>query len=133
VTADELWDKGAAALREQLAPATWTMWFHGVRPVSYTGERLVLGVPNSLAADRIRSSYAGMLTDAIRDSTGETVRVDLLVATDAREPSQSVSLDADFAFDAPEPLLHPGDDPLRSGPTSPTRRCRATAPGPPER
>ena len=45
MTADELWDKGAAALREQLAPATWTMWFHGVRPVSYTGELLVLGVP----------------------------------------------------------------------------------------
>ena len=33
MTADELWDKGAAALREQLAPATWAMWFHGVRPV----------------------------------------------------------------------------------------------------
>ena len=57
MTAEELWDKGAAALREQLAPATWSMWFHGVRPVSYTGELLVLGVPNSLAADRIRSVH----------------------------------------------------------------------------
>jgi chromosomal replication initiator protein len=116
VTAEELWDKGAAALREQLAPATWSMWFHGVRPVSYTGELLVLGVPNSLAADRIRSSYAGMLTDAIRDRTGESVRVDLLVDTDARE-SQAVSLpDNAFAFDAQEPLLRSGNDPLlRSG------------------
>ena len=35
MTADDLWDKGAAALREQLAPATWNTWFHGVRPVSY--------------------------------------------------------------------------------------------------
>ena len=116
MTAEELWDKGAAALREQLAPATWSMWFHGVRPVSYTGELLVLGVPNSLAADRIRSSYAGMLTDAIRDRTGESVRVDLLVDTDARE-SQSVSLtDNAFAFDTQEPLLRSGNDPLhRSG------------------
>jgi len=116
VTADELWDKGAAALREQLAPATWSMWFHGVRPVSYTGELLVLGVPSSLAADRIRSSYAGMLTDAIRDRTGETVRVDLLVDTEARE-SQSVSLsDNAFAFDTDEPLQRFGNDPLaRSG------------------
>jgi chromosomal replication initiator protein len=116
VTADELWDKGAAALREQLAPATWSMWFHGVRPVSYTGELLVLGVPSSLAADRIRSSYAGMLTDAIRDRTGETVRVDLLVDTDARE-SQSVSLnDKAFANDADEPLQRFANDPLlRSG------------------
>jgi chromosomal replication initiator protein len=92
VTADELWGKGAAALREQLAPATWAMWFNGVRPVSYEGGHLVLGVPSSLAADRIRSSYTGMLTDAIHDRTGETVRVDLLIDTDARE-TQSVSLD----------------------------------------
>ena len=130
MTAEELWDKGAAALREQLAPATWSMWFHGVRPVSYTGELLVLGVPNSLAADRIRSSYAGMLTDAIRDRTGESVRVDLLVDTDARE-SQSVSLaDNAFAFDTQEPLLRSGERPaapLRD-PTA-RRRRRATARG----
>ena len=109
MTAEELWDKGAAALREQLAPATWSMWFHGVRPVSYTGELLVLGVPNSLAADRIRSSYAGMLTDAIRDRTGETVRVDLLVDTDVREAQQVSLTEAAFTFDQSEP-------PLRSTP-----------------
>ncbi len=85
MTADELWAKGAAALREQLAPATWSMWFHGVRPLSYDAGLLVLGVPSSLAADRIRSSYSGMLTDAIRDGTGETVRVELFVDTDRRE------------------------------------------------
>jgi chromosomal replication initiator protein len=85
VSAEELWGKGAAALREQLKPATWATWFHGVRPVSYDGDRLVLGVPSALAAERIRSSYTGMLTDAIRDRTGETVQVELLVDTDRRE------------------------------------------------
>jgi chromosomal replication initiator protein len=104
VTADELWGKGAAALREQLAPATWAMWFNGVRPVSYDGGHLVLGVPSSLAADRIRSNFTGMLTDAIRDRTGETVRVDLLVDTDARE-TQSVSLDdPDVHYPSMEPF-----------------------------
>jgi chromosomal replication initiator protein len=104
VTADELWGKGAAALREQLAPATWAMWFNGVRPVSYEGGHLVLGVPSSLAADRIRSSYTGMLTDAIHDRTGETVRVDLLIDTDARE-TQSVSLDdTDLDYSTVEPF-----------------------------
>jgi chromosomal replication initiator protein len=95
LTADELWGRGADALREQLAPATWTMWFHGVRPLSYDEGLLVLGVPNPLAADRIRSSYAGMLTDAIRDRTGESVRVDLLVDTEPRELQTISLLDAD--------------------------------------
>jgi chromosomal replication initiator protein len=38
-----------------------------------------------MAAERIRSSYAGMLSDAIHDRTGEVVRIDLLVDTDRRE------------------------------------------------
>src|SRR4029450_1487136 len=64
VTADEIWDQGAAALRAQLAPATWAAWFHGVRPVGLAEGVLMLSVPSSLAAERIRSSYSGLVTDA---------------------------------------------------------------------
>jgi len=85
LTADEIWDQGSATLREQLAPATWAAWFPGVRPLGFDGETLLLSVPSSLAAERIRSSYSGMLTDAIRDSTGVTVRVELLVETAPKE------------------------------------------------
>ena len=85
LTADEIWDQGSATLREQLAPATWAAWFPGVRPLDFDGETLLLSVPSSLAAERIRSSYSGMLTDAIRDSTGVTVRVELLVETEPKE------------------------------------------------
>jgi chromosomal replication initiator protein len=85
LTAEEIWDQGSATLREQLAPATWAAWFPGVRPLDFDGETLLLSVPSSLAAERIRSSYSGMLTDAIRDSTGVTVRVELLVETAPKE------------------------------------------------
>ncbi len=103
VTADDIWNQGSTALRNQLAPATWAAWFHGVRPLTYDGEILLLSVPSSLAAERIQSSYSGMLTDAIRDSTGVTVRVDLLVETAPREhesialapPPVSVAVDHD--------------------------------------
>jgi len=91
LTADDIWDQGSATLRDQLAPATWAAWFHGVRPLSYDGEQLLLGVPSSLAAERIRSSYSGMLTDAIRDSTGVTVRVELFVDTEPRA-NESIAL-----------------------------------------
>jgi chromosomal replication initiator protein len=106
VTADELWDEGAAALRNQLAPATWAAWFHGVAPLSCDDETLVLSVPSSLAAERIRSSYSGMLTDAIRDRTGETVRIDLVVETTPRETSV-------VSHERPLPLV-----PAHDGPTT---------------
>ncbi|HEX4531779.1 MAG TPA: chromosomal replication initiator protein DnaA [Acidimicrobiia bacterium] len=97
MTAEDIWDQGSATLRDQLAPATWAAWFHGVRPLSYDGDALLLSVPSSLAAERIRSSYSGMLTDAIRDSTGVTVRVELLVET-APKVRESLAL-------APPPVM----------------------------
>ena len=108
MTADELWGKGAAALREQLTSSTWAMWFQGVRPLSYNGNLLVLGVPNAMAAERIRSSYAGMLSDAIHDRTGEVVRIDLLVDTDRRE-------DQPIRLRSTDDLHSPMDAPLGDG------------------
>lgn len=123
MTAEELWEQGAGALREQLAPATWAAWFHGVHSVSYTGDVLVLGVPNALAADRIRSSYVGMLRDAIRDRTGRVVGIELLVETARREP-EVVSLPKPAPpVDQPEvgtaPLV--GGDAARAGEREATR------------
>ncbi len=115
MTAEEIWDQGSATLREQLAPATWAAWFPGVSPLGFDGETLLLSVPSSLAAERIRSSYSGMLTDAIRDSTGVTVRVQLLVET-APKQHETITL-------APPPVAVVIDDhdlePLRPAPVSP--------------
>jgi chromosomal replication initiator protein len=101
-TAEEIWDQGSTTLRDQLAPATWAAWFPGVRPLGYDGETLLLSVPSSLAAERIHSSYSGMLTDAIRDSTGLTVRVELLIETAPKE-HETVVL-------APPPVAVVADD-----------------------
>jgi chromosomal replication initiator protein len=108
LTAEEIWDQGAATLREQLAPATWAAWFPGVQPLGYDGETLLLSVPSSLAAERIRSSYSGMLTDAIRDSTGVTVRVELLVETAPKEHEALAPPPVATAVDPDLDLLGPG-------------------------
>jgi chromosomal replication initiator protein len=84
VTASDIWEHGATALRSQLAPNTWGLWFQGVRAVSLADDILTLAVPSSLAAERIRSSYSGMLTDTLRDVTGQRLQVELTVETDIR-------------------------------------------------
>jgi len=84
VSAAEIWEHGATALRSQLAPNTWGLWFEGVRAIALDDDVLVLAVPSTLAADRIRSSYTGMLADTLRDVTGQQLRVELTVETDSR-------------------------------------------------
>jgi len=84
----KVWDAGATALRTQLAEATWHAWFQGVRAVRLDGDVLVLAVPSTVACERIRSSYRGLLDDSLRDATGRDIRVELLVDTGTRPANQ---------------------------------------------
>jgi chromosomal replication initiator protein len=97
VTAADIWEHGAAALRSQLSPSTFGLWFQGVRAVSLANGVLTLAVPSSLAAERIRSSYTGMLTDTLRDITGQGLKVDLTVETDTRQSDPPAPLPAPVA------------------------------------
>jgi chromosomal replication initiator protein len=77
--ADDLWAKVAAAVRAQLSEATWNTWFQGVHALETTDEVLMLGVPSSVAIERIRTSYLGLLTDAVQALTGVPHAIELMV------------------------------------------------------
>ena len=85
--ADDLWARVAAAVRAQLSEATWNTWFQGVHAVNLTDDRLVLGVPSSVAVERIRTSYLGVLADAVQALTGVPHTIELVVTTSTR-PSE---------------------------------------------
>ena len=91
--ADDLWAKVAAAVRAQLSEATWNTWFQGVRALDLTDDALALGVPSSVAVERIRTSYLGLIADAAQALTGVPLTVELLVDT-APRPDERVALDA---------------------------------------
>jgi chromosomal replication initiator protein len=99
--ADDLWAKVSAAVRAQLSEATWNTWFQGVHAEDATDETLVLGVPSTVAVDRIRTSYLGLLADAVQALTGVPHRIDLVVATAAR----AAHLDDAVAAPAPAPRI----------------------------
>jgi chromosomal replication initiator protein len=77
--ADDLWAKVAAAARAQLSEGTWNTWFPGVHALDLTDDTIVLGVPSSVAVERIRTSYLGMLKDAAEALTGVPLAVELFV------------------------------------------------------
>lgn len=97
--ADDLWAKVAAAVRAQLSEATWNTWFPGVHALDCTDDTLILGVPSSVAIERIRTSYLGLLTDAVQALTGVPHTIELMVAVSPRS--------------APEPETVPSIAPAR--------------------
>ena len=82
--AEDLWSRVATAVRRQLAEPIWNTWFQGVHVLALTDETLILGVPSSVAVERIRSSFLGLLTDATQALTGVPLTVDLVVDTTPR-------------------------------------------------
>ncbi len=108
--ADDLWARVAAAVRAQLSEATWNTWFQGVHGQDASEDTLLLSVPSSVAVDRIRTSYLGLLADAVQALTGVPHRIDLMVTTEAR-------------------LEHPADD---FTPPPPLARLTEERPRPPD-
>jgi chromosomal replication initiator protein len=83
--AARIWEQAAQRLRAELAEATWLTWFQETRAVRFEHDILVLAVPNSIAADKIRRNYHAMVDAALLASTGRACTLELLVATDAAE------------------------------------------------
>ena len=67
VTASDVWEHGATALRSQLAANTWGLWFQGVRAVGLDDGVLTLAVPSTLAADLAEIAVLGVAS--VRERT----------------------------------------------------------------
>jgi chromosomal replication initiator protein len=82
--AHHLWDTCAALLRAQVSDLVWHTAFDGVRAVDYDGTTLTLGVPNSLAKDRIEGRYLGLVRDALLEAGAPNAQLRLQL--DVAEP-----------------------------------------------
>ena len=70
---EALWTRCAAPLREQVSDTTWQMWLSGIRPVSYDGATLVLGVPNAVVRDRVQSRFLPLIEQTVAVAAGHSV------------------------------------------------------------
>ena len=88
---ERLWTECADALRLQVSDATWRTWFAGVAPISLDGQRLVLGVPNTMVRDRLETRYRGLVTETVTDTLGAPYDVVLEVHAGVDRPPRPPS------------------------------------------
>jgi len=82
VSADQLWNACAATLRAHVPDAAWRTCFQGVAPLQLDEQSLVLGVPSSLAKERIESRYLPLIHKALADAGTAMLDVRLEIHTD---------------------------------------------------
>lgn len=77
--AKELWKKILVSLRDEVNTQIFNTWFEPLSPVSLDNEHLFLETPHSFIRDWIEDHYIGTLNSAIRNLTGKTLSVQILV------------------------------------------------------
>jgi chromosomal replication initiator protein len=77
---DELWARCAESLREQVSENVWSLTLRALRPVDFSGDKLVLEAPNSLQRGRVQDRYLQLVEDTVTAVAGHQVGVELVVA-----------------------------------------------------
>src|ERR1019366_2722492 len=77
---DELWAQCAESLREQVSDNVWSLTLRELRPVDFTGDKLVLEAPNPLQRNRVNDRYLQLVEDTLATVVGHRVAVELAVA-----------------------------------------------------
>jgi chromosomal replication initiator protein len=80
LTAESLWNDVAARLREALNDTTFQTWFGEVSGADLTGDTFAVIVPNDFTREWIEGHFLDLIRAAVRDSGGDSLRVQLQVA-----------------------------------------------------
>ncbi len=75
-----LWTRCSAPLRDQVSDTTWQMWLSNIEPVSYDGQTMVLGVPNTVVRERVEGRFLPLIAHTVSSAAGHVVAVRLQVA-----------------------------------------------------
>ncbi len=86
-----LWTLCTASLREQVSDTTWQVWLSGIKPVSFAGGVMVLGMPNSVVRDRVESRFLSLIRGTLEGVAGTPVQVRLEVMD--RAPTDNTNSD----------------------------------------
>jgi chromosomal replication initiator protein len=111
LTAEDLWTAISDRLRGALNDTTFTTWFGGAEGRELSDETFVLAVPNDFTREWIEGHFVDLIAAAVRDSTGEDRRVEVIVDHNVmpsgsmqeppREPTMAASpIQSKYTFDS---------------------------------
>ena len=109
---DDLWLQLSTSLKSQASDAVWSAGLNKLRLVDFTGDDLVLGVPNQIQLQRVQQRYLPFITENARAVIGRDIHVSLTIA----QPAES-ALEEPEAAPVPSAAYAPSvDRPTRLDP-----------------
>ncbi|QPM67601.1 chromosomal replication initiator protein DnaA [Atribacter laminatus] len=97
-TLDGLWIKTISFLEKQLSVPEYAAWIETIHPISFSDNELILGVPSSLAREKVEQKYLDLLRTTFSKTVGK----------DASDLKVILSVDSNSTISlSPSPILIP--------------------------
>jgi chromosomal replication initiator protein len=106
LTAESLWAEVAGRLKGALNTTTYRTWFAAAAGTELTNDAFVISVPNGFTREWIEGHFLGLISAAVRDTTGHERRIALTIAETQPEVQPSVT---------PPPRRATGESPPGAG------------------
>lgn len=103
-----IWDDILEFVKEKIPDVEFRTWFKQVRPLGIDNGTFMIGVPHSFARDWLKSHYADVLEEALRDLGAASPRIGFQVVPSHPPEQQDIfSASAGQASQTPRPKLNP--------------------------
>lgn len=108
--ASQVWADMSAFILSEVSEAVWNSTFKDVEPVDLVDDMLILSVPSQMVRQRMESRYTQLLEQALSESDGSDLTVQLEVHIDRKDPAPEVSvLDDSHGGESPTSTTAEGD------------------------
>ena len=92
-SAQEVWELISKHVREQLSDASWNTWFIGSKiDPSSTVDNLTILVPSSVAWEKITSTFASVINDAIESISDTPIALRFIIETQNRQDDNTIDI-----------------------------------------
>ena len=92
-SAQEVWDLISKHVREQLSDASWNTWFIGAKiDPSSTVDNITILVPSSVAWEKITSTFASIINDALESISETPIALRFVIETQTRQDDNTIDI-----------------------------------------
>jgi chromosomal replication initiator protein len=92
-SAQEVWELISKHVREQLSDASWNTWFIGSKiDPSSTVDNITILVPSSVAWEKITSTFASVIEDAIENISDTPIALRFVIETQNRKDDNTIDI-----------------------------------------
>ncbi|MGQ9791243.1 MAG: chromosomal replication initiator protein DnaA [Armatimonadota bacterium] len=80
------WDRAMHTLANRVNKPSFESWFKSMKPVSFDGERAVLGAPSPFACEWVTKRYGNLVREVLSQHLGKSVEVSIIYLPPERRP-----------------------------------------------